>query len=292
MGESSFFSRRLTDKELNLWMEIGKGQDVLAISKTFIHLADSMLFASFLGEDVIGASAIYRDRSRLSMALLSIRILEQYRERTTSHIMKSSLPFFKTVAIREADVLVAKGSEDNEYPFPLICVLGPWARKAIDENGFFKIAEGAYETYWIPHAESASNISWDSNPANTEQIRGLFWSANDSFRPDYSHFWLGVDLCREHNLLFTQSGDNSPTLVIGALPYEGVLYIPSVLYADDSLNDDEVVDALVNLSTRLSTEQICVLALEGIQTSVHSTLHKRFGEPTRRIPLNLMRKKL
>ncbi|MHA2362151.1 MAG: hypothetical protein ACXAB6_09535, partial [Candidatus Thorarchaeota archaeon] len=124
MGDQTFFSRRLSAQEADIWMDLGGAltptefpqKDNREYFDAFTGLSESMLFASFVGDLPIGVTAIYRDRNRMGMGLVGARILPDYREKATTHIIKSSLPFFRSAAIHSVDVLVNASDTGNAIP--------------------------------------------------------------------------------------------------------------------------------------------------------------------------------
>ena len=62
MSEAPFYSRRLSSKELDLWIQLGKEEGLKSsydsddeeTARAFLNLENSMFFISYLGEDSIG----------------------------------------------------------------------------------------------------------------------------------------------------------------------------------------------------------------------------------------------
>ncbi|MHA1907999.1 MAG: hypothetical protein ACW98Y_11935, partial [Candidatus Thorarchaeota archaeon] len=222
MSDAPFYSRRLTGKELDVWIDLGKQESVKSSldaddferAQAFLNLDDSMFFISYLGDDIIGGSSIYKDTARNAMALLAVRIQTDHRERVGTHIVKSSLPFFRTVAIREVDAILSDGDQESYIPFPLQTELPSWTLNALEENGFTRAGTLHNLTFEIPEKKVVSDVVWDTPPATFESIRQLFWAIDEDSRPDFSHLFLGIHLSRKTDSLFTLSNDKECVIAL------------------------------------------------------------------------------
>ena len=124
MDKPVMFNGRLNKDEVDTWLELlnrisESGYRDRGLARTFLQLEDSITFVSSLEDKIIGGTSIYKDKTRFAMILTSVVVDKQYRESATYQIVKSSLPFFKTVAIRDVDALVAHDIGLNNLGFPL-----------------------------------------------------------------------------------------------------------------------------------------------------------------------------
>jgi len=141
MDPPVMFNGRLEKGQVDSWLNLLEETSELdyrthALAKSFLHLPESISFASSLEGKIIGGTSIYRDRSRLAMVLASIAIRQEFRESAAYQIIKSSLPFFKTVAIRDVDALVALEAGRGALGFPLSLELDSWTAEIIKRMGF------------------------------------------------------------------------------------------------------------------------------------------------------------
>jgi hypothetical protein len=218
--------------------------------EAFTGLSESMLFVSFVGDLPIGVTAIYRDRNRMGMGLVGARILPDYREKATTHIIKSSLPFFRSAAIHSVDVLVNSSDRGTEIPFALNQEIQGWALTSLKEIGFEKHAQ-MYQHSLGPTSYDKRikpSITWDPSP-NSEGLFNLIWDTRDSTGVNCSQLWLAVDIAKSRGSLSTSSVNGKVGLamsfetygkgsVCGFLFSDGEIYEPSIVA-------DEIVQSVV-----------------------------------------------
>ncbi len=299
MSDAPFYSRRLTNKELDAWIKLGEQESIASSfdaddrerSQAFLDLEDSMFFVSYLGDDVIGGSSIYKDTTRNAMALLAVRIQSEHRDRVGSHIVKSSLPFFRTVAIREVDAMLSNENDEGKIPFPLQTEMPSWASKALEENGFIKESDIQNLTFAISESKPKNGITWDSSVASHESIRKLFWSIYEDDRPDYSHLFLGINLSRRTKSLYSSSKNERCEIVLATQAYRQQLLIPTLLYQNASVVS-EIPAAIAELCSKQNLSSMSIYVIEEKNQQLIEELVKYFGEPIKRRSLSLMRKKL
>ncbi|MCK5240461.1 MAG: hypothetical protein KAR33_12970 [Candidatus Thorarchaeota archaeon] len=297
MSEAPFYSRRLTSKELDLWIQLGKedgfkssyDSDDKETARAFLNLENSMFFISYLGDDAIGGSSIFKDSTRNAMALLSIRIHSDYREQVTSHIVKSSLPFFRTVAIREVDAILSEKGDESHLPFPLQNELPFWTSKALDENGFTKSAEISQITFNVPESKMKHDIMWDNSPAPYENVRKLFWSIDEDSRPDYSHLWLEMNLGRATNNLFTSSKNDECEVSFALQTFQDRALMQSLLYQQNT-NISDISRAVIESCQKKKLDSLTLNAIADKYSGMVDEFVSLCGEPVQRRKLALMRK--
>ncbi|MDF1539202.1 MAG: hypothetical protein P1Q69_09910 [Candidatus Thorarchaeota archaeon] len=284
--------------EVNLWLNLGRdsissyeASDDVENVQLLMNLEDSMFFVSLLADDAIGASAIYKDTARNAMALLSVRVVPEYRNRVTSHIIKSSLPFFRTVAIREVDCLVSSAKEDS-LPFPIQNTLYSWSEQFLSEHGFSETGFVKIQTFKISKSFPEQISQWDQTPMSKEAQKGLFWKIDVKERQDYSHFWMGIDLCGAAGRLYTISKDEHCVAVVGAILYQDQLIIMAMMHDVSEIDDSSFASNLFALAQESGAHSISILNLENTRSSFFDHITSIYGEPVKVTTLKLMRKNL
>ncbi|MFW9848697.1 MAG: hypothetical protein ACFFF4_06130 [Candidatus Thorarchaeota archaeon] len=293
MSEAPFYSRRLTSQELDIWLKLGKQvgteTDDNNLAQAFLDLEDSMFFISYLGEDIIGGSSIYKDTARNAMALLSVRITESHRARVSTHIVKSSLPFFRSVAIRQVDAILSNSNNEGSHPFPIQTELQSWIEKPLEENGFEHSEQIQYSTFVVPEEQIDSAFVWDSVPTTNEEIRKLYWSIDDETRPDYSNLWLGMNLSRATNTLHTQIIDADCRVAVPTYVVNDEMVIPGLLI-DKPRESSEVIVAVLKLCQNDKLRTISIYTVDEKNQKLLDDFIDICGKPTKQRNLSLLRK--
>jgi len=248
-----------------------------------------MFFISYLGENIIGGSSIYRDTARNAMALLSVRITESHRERVSTHIVKSSLPFFRSVAIRQVDAILSNSTNEGSHPFPIQTELQSWTEKSLEENGFEPSEQIHYSTFEVPEEKIDSAFIWDSLPTTNDEIRRLFWSLNDEFRPDYSNVWLGMNLSRATNTLRTQTIDSDCCVAVPTYVVKDEMVIPGLLI-DTQSQSSEATMAVLKLCQNDNLRTISIYTVEEKNQNLLDDFIDICGRPIKQRNLTLLRK--
>jgi hypothetical protein len=293
LSDAFYFSRRLLPDETAIWTGLlppDEPPDDPHLTQSYMNLDDSMFFASFLGDETVGISTIYRDRVRMSILLSSLRVLEEYRERITKHIIKTSLPFFKTAAIREAEAVVNLTSSAEGIPFPLVTEIGPWALGALTENGFRKAGDYVRTRFRVPKPKLDYNDSWDKQESTSENLRELFWNTDEKERPDHARLWLGFALGGERGI-YTSSIDNNTSFAMSFQPAHQILVVTSLLYDSKSVSHEGAAARVIDLARMKRYDQV-VFPLLSNTSPVIDELRNMCGSPVSEIPLELLRKPL
>jgi hypothetical protein len=146
MTGKSFFSSRLTGNKVDLWNllcenEEERNEQLLNSFSHFCGTEGAMLFASYLGDELIGLAAVYLVREDKSAVLAGLRVQPDYRDSSTRQVIRSSLPLFRTANIQDVVAVVVKEKEAAADYFPLTSHLHNWSRDALDDLGFIQIGE-------------------------------------------------------------------------------------------------------------------------------------------------------
>jgi hypothetical protein len=198
-------------KELDVWLNLEQTPTDLEThyAKAFLDLPDSMFFLATIDEKPIGGTAIYRDRTRLAMTLIATRIEEDHRESTPMQLFKASLPFFKTLAIRDVDALVGESEGRDEIPFPVSCKLQKWTQPALEKMGFEEVTKATeIELRGVTRSKIQNPAQIDDTP-NYEGARDLLWNQRKEIGLSCSQQWLALDMASTRGSLktFTSSDD-------------------------------------------------------------------------------------
>lgn len=197
MDKSVMFNARLRKSEINTWLNLldstsetdARNRDLV---ERFLLLPESITFVSSLESKIIGGTSIYRDRKRSAMVLATVAVNENYRESAAFQIIKSSMPFFKTVAIRDVDVLVPQNDEPNKLGFPLSFDLEPWTKDIIQRIGFSEIGVLKHCSFSVEPDSSGKPTVWNEK-VNEEESSELIWDQSKPMGLTNSLVWLARD---------------------------------------------------------------------------------------------------
>ncbi|TFG11961.1 hypothetical protein EU537_10820 [Candidatus Thorarchaeota archaeon] len=193
MTGKGFFSTRLTSDNVDLWNllqedEKTKNTRVLKAFAHFCQMDRSMLFASYLGDELIGLAAVYLAKEDKSAMIAGIKVHQEYRESSTRQVIRSSLPLFRTTNIQSVVAAVAEVKETIADYFPFTGYLQSWSREALEDLGFRPI--GAVNYCRIENISKSIIIS-------------------SSKKSDYSHS-QGMELIRR----IRKQGERVPSTVL------------------------------------------------------------------------------
>ena len=175
MTGKNFFSSRHTGNNIDLWNllnedEKPKNENLLKAFSHFCQMDGAMLFASYLGEELIGLAAVYLAREDKSAVLVGLKVHQDHRESSTRQVIRSSLPLFRTANIQKVVAVVRKEKKPAANYFPLTNFLYSWSREALDDLGFIRIGEISHCT--IRNISNSVAISSKHN-SEYEHSRGM-----------------------------------------------------------------------------------------------------------------------
>ena len=290
MTDESFFSRRLTSSELDIWLELGKiseAKDQSKFAQTFMNFDSSMFFVSYVGDDLVGGTAIYRDQIRLGMAIVNARIVPSWRERTSTQIVKSSLPFFRSASIRDVDAIINLGEKESEHPFPFNFVLDHWTQTALEKNGFEEESLLFNVTGDNPASSEVESSDWDTT-MNLEGLKKLFWKSDLKC----SLFWYLMDIHKEEGIIQTASDNEDVRFGLGISKVSNSTIMVTLLMNESLIDYDAVAKSILYESRKLSAERIVFPLLSGRQLGLIDTLETMTGSEYDKKELKLLRKNL
>jgi hypothetical protein len=219
MDKSVMFNARLRKSEIDTWLNLldstcetdARNRDLV---ERFLLLPESITFVSSLENKIIGGTSIYRDRKRSAMVLATVAVNENYRESAAFQIIKSSMPFFKTVAIRDVDVLVPQKEEPNKLGFPLSFDLEPWTKNIIQRIGFSEVGVLKHYSFSVEPNSSGKPIVWNEN-VNEEESSELIWDQSKPMGLANSLVWLARDFALANRNLWELTIDEHIAAVAG-----------------------------------------------------------------------------
>ena len=234
------FNRRLSKSELDIWIEMVENQTDFGsltreLASRFLGLEDTLSFVSSVEDEVVGGTVIYRDRTRLGMVLASVSVKNRFRETGAFSIIKSSLPFFRTVAIRDVDALVPDGPPERRLGWPGTLELDYWTRDVLERIGFEKQNELYNYTISInvEKAIDERDKIWDSQP-NLDGAKNLIWDSSKIIGMTNSFIWTAFDFAVNQGTLRTITQNDSTKLVAGIYNLDTTAII-SLLISDDDI---------------------------------------------------------
>ncbi|MFW9845685.1 MAG: hypothetical protein ACFFD6_02970, partial [Candidatus Thorarchaeota archaeon] len=152
-------------------------------------------------------------------ALVSVRHPEDFSEIAKQQLLKSSLPFFRSVSIHHVDAIASTAERRSNLPFPLNFEIGPQLQPALKGLGF--IEEQTVYHYTIEMSESESKVSDEALWRESQDyiaIRDLFWKQSNATGLDSSLVTLGLEMAMARGKLLTYSNDGRISMALGIEP--------------------------------------------------------------------------
>ncbi len=289
------FNRRLSKSELDIWIEMIENQTDFGnltkeLASRFLSLEDTISFVSSVEEEVIGGTVIYRDRTRLGMILASVSVKNKFRETGAYSIIKSSLPFFRTVAIRDVDALVPNSPPEKRLGFPGTLELDHWTGNVLERIGFEKQNELYNYTISIDpeKPEGEEDPIWDPQP-NLEAAKSLIWDTSKVIGMTNSFIWTAFDFAASQGNLRTITLNDSAKLVTS------IYHLDNTAIISLAISDDDVTLAAKQIARMLRETEAnkVVLPLVGKgQSDLMEALTDELGGSLKSRSLTLMRRHL
>jgi len=270
MTKSMIYNSRLFPPEFGKWFDmcsragLDMSDEIRECMESFGELADAMLYLITLDGEAVGGTAVYRDRRRLGLALVSVVMSEEHRERLLRSMIKSSLPFFRTSSIRDVDALVA-ADDQLRLPFPYDFVLPSWTREPLTSLGFVPTTHLLYSEFNSAFY-TEGNISLHE-VRDPEEVRALLWAQRGTTSVDASHVWLALDLAVSRTRAFS-------------VQVEGT---PKILICGDSISDTPVVRVLAWDQERIDASDVAAAVVALAQRDHYETVRVEVGPHGRKV---------
>jgi len=289
------FNRRLSKSELDIWMELVENQtDFGCLSRKeasrFLSLEDTISFVSSVENEIIGGTVIYRDRTRLGMILASVVAKKEFRETGAYSIIKSSLPFFRSVAIRDVDALVPDDPTQKRLGFPGTLELDYWTREILERIGFEEKNQLWNYTISIDVKKSGSERDriWDLQP-NLEAARNLIWDSGKTIGMTNSFIWTAFNFASHQRSLRTLTLKDSTKLVT-SMYVQDKMAIISLL-----ISDDDITTASTHIARMVRESVVDKVVLPLVGNGQHDLIEAvadELGGSLKRRSMTLMRRNL
>jgi hypothetical protein len=291
------FNRRLREEEIASWLDLlenhtRSGFVSQEMASTFLRLPETIAFVSTIEDRIIGGTAIFRDKIRLGMVLCSVSIHPSYRESSAFHVIKTSLPFMKTVAIRDVDALIADESNEAGIGFPASLELDAWMFNVLEKVGFQQVGTiGSYTLEYESQITPASKERiWD-NETNLEGMKQLVWSQSKSAGLTTSLVWAAIELAAKRGKLRTYTV-NGMTRVVTIIDRLDDAALVEILFIDPDFSDDFALNSIIaDISGERTRRLYLPLVGEGQKHLVNLFAEKMEAGQQRR-SLKLLRKNL
>ncbi len=272
------FIKRIGRSDIDSWLDIPEilndGQ-ITTDRQSFKHLLDLsddiLLYMTVLDQEPVGGTALFRDRNRLGLALISVRMAQEHVQNLLASTIKASLPFFRTAAIRDVDAVVSNET-DRLLPFPGNTYLSRELYGVLREIGFEDIG-----TLFSVKFENSIGPDWEKQEIErsgfTEDVRSFLWKQMDKTMIDCSHTWLSVlQLASTGSLFVYRSGDVAA--VLGFVEHGKRLVIPVIGYDSDVVEPSTLASAIVYEAAERRVQWIDIRLLAEHDSPVIDTLEK------------------
>jgi len=263
MISRTLYTRRMSRNELDIWLELYGDMNPLdrKFAEIFIQLEGSIFFLSSIGNEIVGGTAIYRDRTRLAVALIAAHHTPDLKETGQLQLVKSSLPFFRSVTIHHVDAIVGKSGINSKLPFPISFVLDQKFGPVLESLGF--VVEEAIAQYAINlsgNQEKEPNTKWKVTNDH-DAVRDLFWRQYKTTGIDNSLVTLGWQMASASSHLVALHDDKGITAAVGIERIGNISVIWPII-ADFRLIDEHTLAVAIHervLQTRTSEIFIPIL---------------------------------
>jgi hypothetical protein len=248
----TLFSRRLRSSDTGLWLQLPEeSRDQLSsverakLVKDSSSIENTIFYAASVDNTDVGGAAIYRDHTRLGVALLSLRLRPQLREAAAPHLIRSSLPFFRSVSIRQIDAILNR-TIPNSLPFPLNLELESWSQKALRSLRFEET--GLLDSYsWsdveIPPTEI--KIAW-GNQSDLDTAQRSMWQERKQTGLNCSQVFFSLELAQTRGTLRTGHASDGSLITCTLEQFDDIIVISSIT-SSVSIEPYEVAAGILSL---------------------------------------------
>ncbi|MHA1772033.1 MAG: hypothetical protein ACTSYL_04095 [Candidatus Thorarchaeota archaeon] len=264
MTKGMIYNSRLMPPEIDKWFEMCEtaGVDLTPALrkdiKAFALVEDVLFYVTTIEDSLVGGVALFRDRKRLGMAIASVSLSEDFRDRLIRSLIKSSLPFFRTAAIRDVDALVA--SDGNSLassipPFPYSFILPTWVRPTLEELDFSPVEKVISGIIQSPFTAQGEQVIWDTT-IDVDAVRGLVWDQRHLTGFDSSCVWLSLAVGLNNGSVKSITIDDELVLVVGYSVWNKILLVRPLVWDSDQVDDSFVAAAIIELARNLGVTEI------------------------------------
>jgi hypothetical protein len=223
------------------------------------------------------------------MVLVSVAVKDPYRETATYQIVKASLPFFKTVAIRDVDILVSNDEITDPIGFPLSFEVEPWTRNVIERAGFEELEKISQHSFSIREG-NYHPLRWDDKP-NEEGAKELMWDMSKPLGLTTSLVWVARDFAIANRNLVTYAVNERVAAVVGLWHTSESLVVSPLVTDPEILDWGQLAEAIAAEATKMGLTHVQLPLVGHGQTGLIEELEK-ITEASSKRELSLMRKPL
>jgi hypothetical protein len=297
MNTPVMFNRRLRKQEIDEWLNLHRNSTSTGymeqnLAYSFLQLPETIAFVSSINDEIIGGTSIYRDRTRLGMVLCSVAIQERYREICTYHVIKTSLPFMKTVAIRDVDAVITRSANERGIGFPASFELDSWMDGILKKIGFVPV--GNILNYTLENVDdlnSKSNgIQWDHEP-NLEGAKQLIRAQSKAAGLTTSLIWTTLDFAYNRGTLRTFSVNGSTRFAVSIDRLSNITLV-GLLIIDPEYSTNSAVNHIADELGRGKQLSIHFPLIGEGQKNLMEILAEKLGASINKRSLTLLRKYL
>jgi hypothetical protein len=150
--------------------------------------------------------------------VVDIILRPDLRERLLYTLLKSALPFFRTVMIREVDVLLRSSGLGSQLPFPFASALDVWTLSGLDKLDFEESESVFHYSFELNTLDELPRyvLTWDRD-FDTAKIVDLFWRVKDASNLDFSQVLLALGRAGSGESLITASSKTGDLLMATSL---------------------------------------------------------------------------
>ncbi len=294
MKPSTLFTRRMPKNEFGTWLNLaGRAMpEQIDYAKSFIALPDSIYFLASIGGELVGRTAIYRDRTRYAVALVDVYLHPDYRDGADTQLLRSSLPLFRTVVIREVDVLVNSSDSEGDLPFPIVSEIACEFKGTLEALGFQEETRALRCSVEVRRNPSIPCVvSWDEIP-DQRGAQDLYWKQTEPSGLDCSQVTLALEVAGKRGFLKTWTPGDATSLAMGIESLRGRALVWPLLADPDEMDVEAIANEIVAQTAPLKPTSI-QLPLVGLgQLDIVRNLTKLVDGDLVKRELILMRKKL
>jgi len=298
MSGPIMFNRRVGKNDVNSFIDFfdtcSEGHTLNREQATKFLLMDNTIgFLSSVEDKTIGAVVVYRDRTRLGMVLAAIAMMKQHRDLGAYAVIKSSLPFFRTVAIRDIDVIVSKHSVNANLNFPFAFCQPTWTRPVLERIGFVREHDLFSYTMKIPRKDLRNNerVPIDAY-ANLEGARSIIWDEGKTLGLTNSIIWMSLDFAVHSNTLHTISYENSTQLVFSLLKYDDFAIVGLVAPKGEFVRTNRASEVFSSIIKNTQVSEIRFPLIGHGQEDFLKGVSDKIGGSLKKQSITLMRRRL
>ncbi len=294
MSTPLIFNRRVGVNELDMLLDLFESIEIDRMqSAKFLRLENSIAFISSVQDEIIGGIIVYRDRLRLGMALAATAIKKEYRQLSSYTIIKSSLPFFRTVAIRDVDAIVSDIPDIDALRFPYSFHLPKWTKQFLEKNGFSEECKIYSCKLEFEPENLRKDTEFNIDPvANLEGAKSLIWDTGKTTGLTNSIIWMSLDFASQLQILRTVSENDSTQLAYSLITNGNKTNVGFIVSSDEFLLTKRTSAILASDIVKTQMRDVRFPLVGAGQVELLKTIAEEVGGSLKSSSITLMRRRL